>query len=87
MTLVVGCATSDIGFLVADTLLSFAFDLKERAWSVSRETHALKIQILHATTAVGFAGDVGASLDLIAGLRTKLSMDPGIDPCEQLLHR
>jgi hypothetical protein len=47
MTLVVGCATPDIGYLVADTLLSFEFDLKGRAGPVNGEFHALKIQILN----------------------------------------
>jgi hypothetical protein len=84
MTLVVGCATPDIGFLVADTLLSFPFYLKGRTGPVNGENHALKIQVLNATTAVAFAGDVEASLDLIHTLHAKLSADSMIDPCEQL---
>jgi hypothetical protein len=84
MTLVVGCATPDIGFLVADTLLSFPFYLKARTGPVNGENHALKIQVLNPTTAVAFAGDVEASLDLIHTLHAKLSADPMIDPCEQL---
>jgi hypothetical protein len=84
MTLIVGCVTPDIGFLVADTLLSFEFDLKGRRGPVNGESHALKIQVLNPTTAVAFAGDVGASLDLIGTLHAKLSADPMIDPCEQL---
>lgn len=84
MTLVVGCATPDIGFLVADTLLSFEIHLNGRTGQVNGETHALKIQVLNPTTAVAFAGDVGACLDLIGTLRAKLSVDPMIDACEQL---
>jgi hypothetical protein len=85
MTLVVGCATPDIGYLVADTLLSFEFDLKGRTGPVNGESHALKIQILNSTTAVAFAGDVGTSLNLIRILHARLSADRMIDPCEQLL--
>src|ERR1700720_4667611 len=85
MTLIEGCVTPDIGFLVADTLLSFPFDLKGRTGPVNGESHALKIQVLSPTTAVAFAGDdAGASLDLIGSLHAKLSTDPMIDPCKQL---
>ena len=48
------------------------------------KSHALKIQVLNPTTAVAFAGDVGASLDLIGTLHAKLNADPMIDPCEHL---
>jgi hypothetical protein len=65
MTLVLGCAAPDIGFLIADTRLSFALDFKGRVGQVSGESHSLKIQILNPTTAVAFAGDVGTSLDLM----------------------
>jgi hypothetical protein len=85
VTLVVGCATPDIGFLVADTLLSHAFELKGHTGPVNGKFHALKIQILNPTTAVAFAGDVGTSFALIGDLRTKLSTDPTIDPCKELL--
>jgi hypothetical protein len=84
MTLAVGCATSDIGFLAADTLLSFEFDLKGRTGPVNGESHALKIQVLNPVTAAAFAGDVGVSLDLIGALHVKLSADPMINPCEEL---
>jgi hypothetical protein len=84
MTLVVGCATPDIGFMVADTLLSFAFDLKGRPGLVNGESHALKIQILNPMVAVAFAGDVETSLHLIRDLHTALSTDPTINPCELL---
>jgi hypothetical protein len=84
MTLVLGCATPNIGFLVADTLLSFAVDLKGRTGPVNGENHAPKSQVLNPTTAVAFAGDVEASLDLIHALHAKLSADCMIDPCEQL---
>jgi hypothetical protein len=82
MTLVVGCATPDIGFMVADTLLGFAFDLKGRPGLVNGESHALKIQILNP--AVAFAGDVETSLHLIRDLHTALSTDLTINPCELL---
>ena len=85
MTLVVGWATPDIGFLVADTLLSFPFELKGHVGPVNGRFHTLKIQILNANVAVAFAGDAAASCRLIRALHTRITADPAIDPCAQLL--
>jgi hypothetical protein len=63
MTLVVGRVTSDIGFLVADTLLTFEYDPKGVDRLVNGESHALKIQIINPDTAIAFAGNVVASLE------------------------
>src|SRR5262245_48602772 len=73
MTLVVGRATPDIGFLVADTLVSFEYELKGVERLVNGESHVLKIQILNPDTAIAFAGNnVATSLDLITNLDAEL---------------
>ena len=41
VTLVVGRAAPDIGFLVADTLLSFPFELKGHLGPVNQRFHTL----------------------------------------------
>jgi hypothetical protein len=64
MTLVIGRALSDIGFLVADTMLSVAFELKDHKGPVNGKFHALKIQIIDSNTAVAFSGDVEGSFEL-----------------------
>jgi hypothetical protein len=76
MTLVVGRVTSDIGFLVADTLLTFEYDLKGVGRLVNAESHVLKIQILNPDTAIAFAGNVTASLKLINNLDAALRVYP-----------
>ena len=53
MTLVVGGVTPDIGFLVADTLLTFeTYDPPKTV----KKSHALKIQILNPDTAIALQG-------------------------------
>jgi len=86
MTLVVGWATPDIGFLVADTLLSFPFELKGHVGPVNGRFHTLKIQVLNPSVAVAFAGDTAVSCRLIRALHTRITADPTIDPCAQLYH-
>jgi len=75
MTLVLGAAADDIGFLISDTLLSFEFELKGHVGPVNGEFHALKIQILDGNTAVAFAGDVSAAVCLINEVKGALSTD------------
>ena len=87
MTLVVGCATPDIGYLVADTLVSFSIPLIGRNETLKNETHCLKVQILNGETAVAFAGDHGVvetSHDLIASVYAELRSNPQLDPSEKL---
>ena len=84
MTLIVGRITQDIGFLVADTLLSSEFELKGQSGPINGKYHALKVQILNPYTAVGFAGDVELSLRLIADMHSELSQDPSIDVSQRL---
>jgi hypothetical protein len=84
MTLVVGRALSDIGFLVSDTILSSAFEFEGRKGPVNGQSHALKILILSPTTAVAFAGDVEGSFKLIAKLHAELKADPKTPVPERL---
>jgi hypothetical protein len=79
MTLVVGGVTPDIGFLVADTLLSF-----EHKPKALEKSHALKIQVINPDTAVAFAGDVLTSLKIITNLHAELRADPRLSVCERL---
>jgi hypothetical protein len=68
MTLVVGHASKEIGFLVADSLiLPNAPELAPKG-PVAGELHGLKIQVVHPTTAIAFAtsNDVDATLALIS---------------------
>jgi hypothetical protein len=81
LTLVVGGVTPDIGFLVADTLLSF--EGYEPSKTVDK-SHALKIQILNSDTAIAFAGDVPTSLNIIADLNAELSAEPKTSVCDRL---
>ena len=62
MTLILGHASSDIGFLVADTLLSFTNARYDPRNPLIEKFHALKIQILSSDVAVAFAGDVELAL-------------------------
>jgi hypothetical protein len=78
VTLVVGYATQDIGFLVADTLMSFPVKKYDPRVSKIEEFHVLKIQILNPDIAVAFAGDVETSLNLIKNLHKELSVDSKI---------
>jgi hypothetical protein len=84
MTLVVGRVTSDIGFLVADTLLTFEYALKGVERPVNAESHVLKIQIINPDTAIAFAGNVVTSLKLINNIYADLRADPRTKVSEQL---
>jgi hypothetical protein len=84
MTLVVGRVDSDIGFLVADTLLTFDYDLRGIRRLINNESHALKIQILNPDTAIAFAGDAAKALGLIRTLHAELKEDPTTRVSERL---
>jgi hypothetical protein len=86
MTLVIGCATPDIGFLVAGTLLSVELKLKGHEGPVNGKFHALKVQILNPHTAVAFAtrNDVETCFNLIRNLHAELSRNPTLNVCDQL---
>lgn len=85
MTLVVGHATDDIGFLVSDTLLTTEFELKGHEGPVNGQFHALKIQILNGRVAVAYAGDVAKSIKTINALQAALSTD-GVANAPKKLH-
>jgi hypothetical protein len=84
MTLVVGSVIPDIGFLVADTLLSVPFKFKGLEGPINGNFHALKVQILDCNTAVAFAGDVELALTLIRNLHAELIANSNVDVCVQL---
>jgi|SRR6516162_178341 hypothetical protein len=81
MTLVVGGVTPDIGFLVADTLLSFENWLPPKSVDHS---HALKVQILNPDTAIAFAGDVATSINIITKLNAEMRSNPKTSVCDLL---
>lgn len=86
MTIAVGQASPDIGFLVADTLLTTPLEVKGNpAGPVNNNFHALKIQILDPDTAVAFAGDVDAALAQIRALHIELRKNQNLDVCGWLL--
>jgi hypothetical protein len=78
MTLIVGSVHADIGFLVADTLLSYPTERYDPRNPALEKFHALKIHILTPDVAVAFAGDVSVSLFLIGKLYQELMVDPTI---------
>lgn len=85
MTLILGHASSDIGFLVADTLLSFPNARYDPRNPIIEKFHALKIQILNSDVAVAFAGDVETSLAILGHLHQELAADPMLCVPQRLL--
>jgi hypothetical protein len=75
MTLVVGYASTDIGFLVSDSLLTPAMATSLDKGPVAGQFHGLKIQIIHPTIAIAYAtsNDADAALDLIKGIAARIS--------------
>jgi hypothetical protein len=69
MSLVVGFASDEMGFLVADTLISYPFGNSYNPRAPELEKfHRLKIQILTPTVAVAFAGDVECAMEITQSL-------------------
>ncbi len=90
MTLVVGQVTNDIGFLVADTLLSPAREgvlLKGQEGQVNGERHVLKIHVLNGQTAIAFAGDPAPALAVIAAVKEDLMAEALVSASQRLLQR
>ena len=85
MTLVVGYADKDIGFLVGDTLLSYPIEQYNPREPFIEKFHALKIQILNPDIAVAFAGNVQLSLSILKQLSKELIIVPQLNVCERLL--
>ncbi|CAG2155553.1 hypothetical protein LMG31506_05450 [Cupriavidus yeoncheonensis] len=87
MTLIVAHADQDIGFMVADTLLSSSVALRGEARPVSGTGHTLKIHVLSGQVAVAFAGDPGLACELIAEIKNDVQSDETHDLPRQLLER
>lgn len=85
MTLIVGYADSEIGFLVGDTLLSFPVEQFNPRNPLLEKFHALKVQILTPDVAVAFAGDVGFSLSVLRQLKEELIVTPRLNVPQRLL--
>ncbi|AOK62599.1 hypothetical protein WM29_26375 [Burkholderia ubonensis] len=79
MTLVIGYATKEIGFLIADTLLSSRAPLRGDEGPFNGARHTLKIHILSGRLAVAFAGDPGLASDLIAALKVETDANQNLD--------
>lgn len=79
MTLIVGYANKDIGFLVGDTLLSYPIEKYNSREPFIEKYHGLKIQILIPDVAVAFAGDVDTSLSILKRLQEDLNVDPQLN--------
>jgi hypothetical protein len=75
MTLVVGYASAEIGFLVSDSLLTPTMPYLSKSGPVAGEFHGLKIQIVHPTIAIAFASsnDADAALELIRDLAAEIA--------------
>ena len=85
MTLIVGCADNDVGFLVGDTLINYPIEQYNPRDPLIEKFHALKIQIVSPDVAIGFAGDVEPSLTMIKQLHDDLTADPDLCVPERLL--
>ena len=88
MTLIVGAAAPDIGFLVSDTLLSTLLHIKGNPTGpVNGEFHALKVQILDSNTAIAFATSnaVDTAIKLIVQIQDELRADARLKVPERLL--
>lgn len=87
MTLVVAHAGEDIGFMIADTLLSSPAPLRGEMRPLNGASHALKIHILSGRLAVAFAGDPGLACGLIAEINADVKADPALDVPQSLLEK
>lgn len=88
MTLLVGYADCEIGFMVGDILLSHQdFRLPDDVGPVNGEFHSLKIQILDGAVAVAFAGKFQEAYDAIGELKVALSENGDTDPVEWISNR
>jgi hypothetical protein len=74
MTLVIGYADSEIGFLVADSLITPLMTTNFDKGPVAGKLHGLKIQIIHPDVAIAYASanDADAALGLIRDLSSRI---------------
>lgn len=90
MTLIVGYANEDIGFLVGETLLVPLLEVKGNpVGPVNGEFHGLKIQIIDDSTAVAFASSNAAdvALKLIGEIAQELQQNAKLDVVTRLVER
>ncbi|MFL9895890.1 hypothetical protein [Paraburkholderia sp. RL17-381-BIF-C] len=87
MTLVIGHATKEIGFLIADTLLSSPVPLKGDEGPFNGVSHTLKIHILSGRLAVAFAGDPSLACDVIAELKAETEANQDFDVPQRLFEK
>lgn len=88
MTLIVGMANADVGFLVGDTLLTPLLEIKGNpAGVVNGEFHGLKIQILNDKVAIAFSSSnaAAAALNIISEVWRTLQSNSQTDVCLQVL--
>jgi len=86
VTLIVGLANKDLGFLVGETLLTPLLEIKGNPTGpVNGEFHGLKIQILNGETAIAFATSNAAevALRVIASVAGAIANDPQTDVFEK----
>ncbi|MCK1736989.1 hypothetical protein IVA79_24215 [Bradyrhizobium sp. 138] len=87
MTLIVGMANAEIGFMVGDTLLTPLLEVKGNpTGAVNGEFHGLKIQILNDKIAIGFSSSNSAetALSIVSNVWRALQTDPDVDVCAKL---
>lgn len=85
MTLIIGYADKDIGFLVGDTLLSYPIEKYNPREPFLEKYHALKIQVLTPDIAIAFAGDVETSLSIIKQLHEELIVDQQLNVPQRII--
>jgi hypothetical protein len=90
MTLIVGYANEEIGFLVGETLLTPLVEVKGNpVGPVNGEFHGLKIQIVDDNNAIAFASSNAAdvALSLIAETTQELQTNPQLDVVAEMAER
>jgi hypothetical protein len=80
MTLILAGITDDLGYLVADTLVTPELMVKGLEGPVNGDDHALKIHILNdGLTAVAFAGNLQTATASINAVVVELEAKPDLD--------
>ena len=90
MTLIVGYANEETGFLVGETLLTPLLQVKGNpVGPVNGEFHGLKIQIVDDNNAIAFACSNAAdvALNLIAETAQELQKNPQLDVVAKIAER
>ncbi|QTO17920.1 hypothetical protein [Burkholderia seminalis] len=80
MTLVIGQVTDDIGFLIADTLLSSVSPLRHGDEVPGEPVHTLKIHIIAGGVAIAFAGDPTPACEIISDVAREFGLNAMANP-------